>query len=467
MKLVKSTFPMTFVFALIMFVIFGGATSIKTAQAASGEVLILGPTVTGGASSLEATETIAVGKTPVVVDAATWAGMTTSDFASYDAIVLGDPTCQTGTGAIDAAIANASVWGAAVTGNVIINGTDPVFHGKNIVLNSGIAFAVAESGQTGLYCSLSCYYYNAASGTPVPLLDGISGGGFTVVGQGGCPAQSHIVATHPALSGLTDAYLSNWGCSTHEGFVTWPSDFLVLAISLDVPSSFVAADGTTGAPYMVARGKTLEVISDIKLTPKTATNNVGTSHTVTATVTENGTPTEGTTVTFTIISGPHSGLTGSDTTDSSGLATFTYTGTTVGTDTIHATFVDSKGKTQTSNEVTKTWEEKPTAVELVSFKAKRGINGSVVLTWQTATETDNAGFNIHRSSNLGGPYTRINDALISAKGRATSGASYTYSDAPGDGVFFYKLEDVDVSGKSTFHGPVDTRKKMRKPNKSR
>jgi hypothetical protein len=59
-------------------------------KAASGEVLILGTTVDGGGSSKEALAVIAAGKTPVVVDAATWGAMTQEEFASYDSIVLGD-----------------------------------------------------------------------------------------------------------------------------------------------------------------------------------------------------------------------------------------------------------------------------------------------------------------------------------------------------------------------------------------
>ncbi len=106
---------------------------------------------------------------------------------------------------------------------------------------------------------LSCYYFDAPAGTPVPVLDQF--GAFTVVGQGGCPANSHIIAMHPALAGLTDADLSNWSCSTHEAFEPgWPADFLPLAISLDIPSSFVAPDGTTGAPYIMARGEDLAPI---------------------------------------------------------------------------------------------------------------------------------------------------------------------------------------------------------------
>ncbi|MBM3926048.1 MAG: hypothetical protein FJ320_08695 [SAR202 cluster bacterium] len=70
-------------------------------------------------------------------------------------------------------------------------------------------------------------------------------------------------------------------------------------------------------------------------------------------------PVVGTTVTFTVIAGPHTGTTGTGVTNGSGQASFTHTGTAAGTDTIEATFVDSAGRTQRSNRVTKTWEEAP------------------------------------------------------------------------------------------------------------
>jgi hypothetical protein len=61
-------------------------------------------------------------------------------------------------------------------------------------------------------------------------------------------------------------------------------------------------------------------------------------------------------VTFTVVSGPNAGKGGTAMTNASGVATFTYSDTGgAGTDTIKATFVDSAGKTQTSNTVTKTW----------------------------------------------------------------------------------------------------------------
>jgi hypothetical protein len=334
------------------------------AHAAAGEVLILDTTVIGGASSLEAQKVVAAGKTPVVVSEAQWASMTTADFAAYDAIVLGDPNCVTNTGPVAAAEANAAEWGAAIDGNVVLIGSDPYYHrsqGGEALTEKGIAFAVGEFGKTGAYITLSCYYHWEEVGTAVPLLDGISGGGFTVRGGKVIPSLNDvaIVATHPALDGLTNADLSNWGNSVHEAFDTWPLDFEVLAIARDATGTFTAPDGTRGFPYIIARG--VEILSDIALSPETAVNSVGASHTVTATVTTDdpltGTPLVGTTVTFTIIDGPHSGVTEVATTDGNGEAVLTYIGTTEGVDTIEATFIDELGRTQRSNRVTATWVE--------------------------------------------------------------------------------------------------------------
>jgi hypothetical protein len=96
----------------------------------------------------------------------------------------------------------------------------------------------------------------------------------------------------------------------------------------------------------------------IVLGPATATNAVGTSHTVTATVVDAaGAPVVGKTVTFTITSGPNSPGTGTAVTDATGKATFTYTSNgTPGTDQIQASFVNSQQQTVTSNVVTKIWE---------------------------------------------------------------------------------------------------------------
>ncbi len=96
----------------------------------------------------------------------------------------------------------------------------------------------------------------------------------------------------------------------------------------------------------------------IVLAPPTATNAVGGSHTVTATVTDFGTPAAGVTVTFTVLSGPNAGKTGTAVTDNNGQASFTYTDTGgAGTDRIQAS-----DATDNSNVVTKMWKLGTTGV---------------------------------------------------------------------------------------------------------
>lgn len=97
-----------------------------------------------------------------------------------------------------------------------------------------------------------------------------------------------------------------------------------------------------------------------------------------------------------------------------------------------------------------------THVELTSFTAK-GAQEGVDLEWKTASEIDNAGFNLWRSQKQHGKYINITeDALIPAKGTATTAASYSYTDT--DVVlgkkYFYKLQDIDIKGAFTFNGPV-------------
>lgn len=96
--------------------------------------------------------------------------------------------------------------------------------------------------------------------------------------------------------------------------------------------------------------------STVGLSPKTATNPPGTSHTVTAKAeSASGAPVPGVTIDFKVITGPNAGKTGSDITDANGEATFTYLDTSSPpypkTDEIQAYI----GTTLSSNVVTKTW----------------------------------------------------------------------------------------------------------------
>ncbi len=116
---------------------------------------------------------------------------------------------------------------------------------------------------------------------------------------------------------------------------------------------------------------------------------------------------------------------------------------------------DAAGNESVGTEVGSILYSPPTAITLVSFNAIGG-ESEVRLTWETAAEIDNEGFNLWRAESADGEYTKINPSLIPAQGDPDTGASYEYvdSDVVKGRSYYYKLEDVDLHGVSTFHGPV-------------
>lgn len=67
------------------------------------------------------------------------------------------------------------------------------------------------------------------------------------------------------------------------------------------------------------------------------------------------------------------------------------------------------------------------AAEVTSFEAAPGPGG-ISLTWETATETEFAGFNIYKSTD-GENFTKINDGMINATGSAGGGSNYSFVDS--------------------------------------
>jgi hypothetical protein len=97
----------------------------------------------------------------------------------------------------------------------------------------------------------------------------------------------------------------------------------------------------------------------------------------------------------------------------------------------------------------------PTAVSLISFTAK-GVGAAVQVNWQTAQELANMGFNLYRADSPTEPFVKLNNSIIPALSFSVSGRSYGFSDTdvvPGQ-LYYYRLEDIDVYGKHTFHGPI-------------
>jgi hypothetical protein len=177
-----------------------------------------------------------------VADEDRWRSMTTEEFATFDAIVVGDPDCGYSSyydesDYMDAVLETRDTWAPAVTGQVILVGSDPMFHqrrdGAVMLTENALDWAVGGDS-TGMYFSLSCYFSELRGGTTVKELKGL--GVFEVRGQGrkpfpGCPDDLRISLTgegHPAMEGLTDELLSNWHCSAHEAFDTYPEGWVKL-----------------------------------------------------------------------------------------------------------------------------------------------------------------------------------------------------------------------------------------------
>jgi hypothetical protein len=96
-----------------------------------------------------------------------------------------------------------------------------------------------------------------------------------------------------------------------------------------------------------------------------------------------------------------------------------------------------------------------TAVTLASFEAV-GLDSAVDLRWATGSELSNLGFHLYRAPSAEGPYERITLRLVPGLGSSPAGASYRYRD---EGLvnglsYFYKLEDVETTGRTMEHGPV-------------
>jgi hypothetical protein len=90
-------------------------------------------------------------------------------------------------------------------------------------------------------------------------------------------------------------------------------------------------------------------------------------------------------------------------------------------------------------------------VELTSFSANSDKN-DVILTWMTATETNNQGFEIQRRSS--GEYERI--AFVEGKGTTTEIQNYLFRDKDLlSGSYTYRLKQTDYDGSFAYSDEVE------------
>jgi len=100
----------------------------------------------------------------------------------------------------------------------------------------------------------------------------------------------------------------------------------------------------------------------------------------------------------------------------------------------------------------------PTSVGLQAFTASR-LGGRVLLRWSTTNEARNLGFNVYREEN--GQRVRVNPSLIAGTALQMrnvlpqhSSRSYAWLDAAPSVAGAYWIEDVEINGDRTWHGPV-------------
>jgi hypothetical protein len=199
----------------------------------------------------------------------------------------------------------------------------------------------------------------------------------------------------------------------------------------------LSAGGTIVAGLAVRGEVTAAHQYGITLTPTTGSAPVGTTHTVTATTSDAGAPLAGQTVHFSISAGPNTGQTGTGTTDATGQASFTYTGSGgAGTDTIGASFTDPASVTLQSSPVTQTW----TAVNQppILSAASGTVQYSDPITPITASATDPDHDPIALSATglpAGLTFTDNHNGTGTISGTATAvPAAYTVTYSASDGV---------------------------------
>ena len=340
------------------------------------------------------------GYTVTVRSGPEWEAMTAPEFASYQVLIVGDPSCG---GTALSAVETAHTWTPVVmgdganplVGNRVVVGTDPEYHyaaghlGAEHLVQDGIAFAGGVAGATGVYFDTSCTDLPESpqeeeerlagddlrpAEVTQPILEGPDGRdkndvlehlteapskeAWTEDTDPPCGGEVGQVAANPVFdtgtSKLLDSDIQGWGCSVHIAFPTFPSDFFPLAVDTETAlkptcgTDPEAGEEVCGEAYVLLAGEGIVAEApNLTLTPKSETAPAGGTHTVVAYVHQGETPLAEKVVTFTV-TGQNHGVGGTCTTgagapdpecktDANGDVRFTYSDTNgVGNDTIDA-----------------------------------------------------------------------------------------------------------------------------------
>ena len=92
-------------------------------------------------------------------------------------------------------------------------------------------------------------------------------------------------------------------------------------------------------------------------------------------------------------------------------------------------------------------EDNPLPVELAAFEALADYS-KIELTWTTASESDNLGFNIYKTTAGEGSWNKVNSSLIEGQGTVSYSSDYSFVDSKitAGETYQYKLESISVNG---------------------
>jgi len=95
-------------------------------------------------------------------------------------------------------------------------------------------------------------------------------------------------------------------------------------------------------------------------------------------------------------------------------------------------------------------------VEITAFTTEN-VNDEVIIKWQTATETNNSGFEIQKSekSIVNGQTIWEKVTFVDGSGTTTGVTNYTYNDkVVKPGTYFYRLKQIDFNGTTTYSSEI-------------
>ena len=201
---------------------------------------------------------------------------------------------------------------------------------------------------------------------------------------------------------------------------------------------------TAGIPHTSNSVSRTWTIATITLAPPTASGRIFSSHTVTATLTEGGSAVNARAVTFRVTSGPNTGKTATTDSNNMGMASWQYSGSATGTDTITATFTDAAGQPHSAS-AQRTWTAPVVGLTLTPGTSSGLVNSSHTVT-ATVTEDGLAAKSRPVVFNVSGANPRSVPVTTNDMGQAAF--NYTATNAGNDTITASYVDTVGITHSS-------------------